>query len=242
MSTATEPIAYLTQFPATALTGHRGLPVDWTDHAEAHRAISRLFPSKLPGGSRERRATSSILYRLDPAPSGQEASVLVQSLVPPELTPPASRTTSVSHRAFSVQPGDRVAFRVAVNPVKRTTRYFADAAKKQPLADAHVARAAGARSSLHMKQTASVVQTSELPGWIAAKLSPGLEAVTLVSHVRSGTFAGTGAGRHKIVVDTLDGLASVGSVDALAELRLHGVGRQRAYGCGLLTIARVHDR
>lgn len=41
----------------------------------------------------------------------------------------------------------------------------------------------------------------------------------------------------KLVVDRIDGLATIADVDAFADQRAHGVGRAKAYGCGLLLTA-----
>lgn len=240
-SSAHKSGVYWTQFPASALSGADGAQVDWSDHRAAHRAVSRLFAPRLPGAAEERRAAAGILYRVDLVRPGDPAVVLVQSLVPPELTPALSRTTEVSLRAWAFEPGDRVAVRVAVNPVRRTTRHFADAAKstmspESNLAGRDVERdASGRRSRGPVKQTAVVVPVAEIEPWLLGKLGDTLTGVEILNHFRDKLCSGAQA----LVVDTFDLVAEVADANALDALRLAGVGRGKAYGCGLITARRI---
>lgn len=229
---------YWTQFPAPALTGAGGLPVDWTDHRAAHRAVSRLFAPTLPGEPGTRRAEAGILYRLDVLVPGEPAIVLVQSLVPPELTPQLSRTTEVNRRAWDFSDGDRIAVRLAVNPVRRTTRHYLDADKTRPVEFSNQARGEGARvvrDRSHTKQTASVVPAAEVEGWMVGKLDRTLEDVEVVNHFRDTLSSGP----QKLVVDTFDLLATVADKPGFHRLRVEGIGRAKAYGCGLVTARRL---
>lgn len=230
-----------TQFPATALTGPDGLPVDWTDHRAAHQAVSRLFAPRLPGAAGERRAEAGILYRLDVLAPGEPAVVLVQSLVPPELTPALSRSTEVSRRAWDLAPGDRVAVRLSVNPVRRTTRHYEDAAKAKVLASSNVSRPEGERGGQdprdrrHTRQTAAVVPAAESTEWLLQKLGSSLIEVEAVNHFRDTSRSGL----QKLVVDTFDLMATASDVGELERLRISGIGRAKSYGCGLLTARRI---
>lgn len=241
-STATKTGVYWTQFPGTALTGFDGILVDWSDHKAAHRAVSRLFSPRLPGASGERRAEAGILYRLDVLVPGDVPTVMVQSLVPPELTPSLSRTTEVSRRAWDVEGGERVALRLAVNPVTRTTRYFEDKGKSRPASWSNVAASeavprdgSGRRIRANAKHTARVVPVGEMEPWLTSKMGQAITGIEIVNHFRDKTASGP----HGLVVDTIDAIATVEDAGALTELRLQGVGRSKAYGCGLLTVARI---
>lgn len=240
-SAPTKTGVFWTQFPVTALTGPDGRPVDWSDHAAAHRAVMRLFPPGLPGDSATRRATSAILHRVDVIVPGEPGVVLVQSLVPPELTPALSRTTEVSRRAWDFETGDHVAARIAVNPVRRTTRQYVDATKQTLREGSNKAggsvrrRADGTRDRSHTKQTATVVPTAEVQAWLEGRLAPALGEIEMINHFRDTSISG----RQKLVVDTFDILATVGDPETFNALRIEGVGRAKAYGCGLLTARRI---
>ncbi len=222
-----------TQFPATALTDRNGLPVNWKDHRSAHRAVSRLFPSRLPGNEETRRATAGILYRIDRL--RYEPRVLVQSTTAPELVPAGQGTRVLSAHAWELEAGAQIIFRVAVNPVLRTTRHYLDAEKTIPTAWSNQS---GNQGMVHepspRKQTARVVPVSDMAAWLTSKLGVALAEVQMLDHRRNRT----GAGKHRLVVDTIDGLATVHDPSEFDRLRLNGVGRSKSYGCGLLTAAR----
>lgn len=241
-SAATKTGVFWTQFPATELTDFDGNPVDWSDHKAAHRAVSRLFQPRLPGARGERRAEAGILYRLDMLRPVDVPTVIVQSLVPPELTPGLSRTTEVSRRAWDVEAGQRVALRLAVNPVFRTTRYFEDKAKSRPASWSNLATSeaaprdeSGKRVRANAKSTARVVPAGEIEPWLISKVGQAITGIEIVNHFRDKTVSG----HHRLVVDTIDAMATVADPLALSELRLRGVGRSKAYGCGLLTVTRI---
>lgn len=99
-------------FPAHAITG-----VDWNDHEQAHRAVMKLFPQKLPGPPGRVRSEAGILFRND-AINGVP-TILVQSDIPPELLPAQARTMSVPDDVWRIEDGSLIEFRVAVNPVRR---------------------------------------------------------------------------------------------------------------------------
>lgn len=103
--------------------------------------------------------------------------------------------------------GSMVRFRVAVNAVQRVPRSGAD--RPVPQAD--------------------------LADWLTGKLAPALDQVTVLTSVR--TVHKPRRGGRVLQVDVVDGIAQVADHDALAELTSDGVGRGKAFGCGLLTVA-----
>lgn len=225
---------FLTQFPGASLTDSDGQPVDWTDHEAAHRAVMRLFAPRLAGSPERRRHAAGILYRVDVAANGDgipDPTILVQSLVRPEVVPPVARSIEVSESAWTPATGAHVIFRVAVNPVRRTTRYFVDAAKKKPAPP-------GTRTR-HARQTSSAVPVGEIADLIFRKTGGALTDVDVISHLRDTTETRRGRAFHRVIVDTVDAVATVDDPTALDRVRREGVGRAKAYGCGLLTIKRL---
>ena len=169
-----------------------------------------------------------------------EPTILVQSLVRPELTPEESRCTEVSAKAWHCEPGERVFFRLAINPVSRTTRYYSDSGRRSPLEKpSERTLDSGRRDRTNCRQTAAVVTVADFDRWVGLRLGGALRDIQVMVHARDTTYAGHGAARHKLVVDSLDGVASVDDTSVLDQLRLDGVGRGKAYGCGLLTVARA---
>lgn len=212
LSTSVKQIVW-TQFPAEAIQA------DWTNPAEAHQAVMALYPRTLAGSAAERRAHNQVLFRLDNLDG--ILTVFVQSSVIPEKIPPQARMMTVSDHAWRATAGDRVMFRVAVNPVTRRT-------VKSPQSDGSVSRTT----------VTGVVAPDALVPWLAARTGRALGEMTVLDHFRDTLVVREGRARRKLVIDTVDALAVVADSDAFDQLRRDGVGRSRAYGCGLLT-ARV---
>lgn len=241
-SAPTKTGVFWTQFSAASLTDRDGRPVDWSDHKAAHRAVSRLFQPRLPGAADERRTESGILYRVDVLGPDAEPIVLVQSLLAPELTPREHRSIEVSRRSWDVEAGAQVAFRIAVNPVTRTTRYYLDSKKETPAPWSNAAGTteiprteSGKRDRSGAKATARVVPVGEVAAWLANKVDGALGDLQVINHFRDKTRSGN----HVVAVDTFDGIATVTDPDVLSSLRVAGVGRSKSYGCGLLTVTRL---
>lgn len=211
-----------TRFPASALAD-----VDWSDHHDAHRAIMRLFPRLLDGPPSERRAANGILYRVDVLAG--EAVVLIQSAVVPQMLPVGARTMIVPERAWTFRTGDRIAFRVAVNPVRRRTVRPEGAA---PAVTGEQRDRTGQRDTV-----VGAVAVNDMPTWLTAKMSDAVTDLEVVSHFRDET----GHGPQKVIIDTLDCIATVANTHTLGALRQQGIGRAKAYGCGLLTAQRALD-
>lgn len=203
-----------TQFPAEAIQA------DWTNPADAHRAVMALFARTLAGSADERRAHSQVLYRLDNLDG--ILTVFVQSAVVPEKIPPAARMMTVTDAAWQTGLGDRVMFRVAVNPVTRRT-------VKSTQPDGTVARST----------VTGVVGPDDLLPWLTTRFGGALDEVTMLDHFRDTFTLREGRARRKLVVDTVDAVGIVTDPAAFDRLRREGVGRSRAYGCGLLTARGV---
>ncbi len=218
-----------TRFPADSLSD-----VDWSDHRQSHRGVMRLFPRHLDGPRSEKRDAAGILYRLDSI--GGTPIVLVQSQVTPEMVPPIAQTMEVAYRSWTFEPGDQVAFRVAVNAVRRVSTSYTDDTRRTQL-DGHDAaqRRRAGQGRAPRRQTALSVDPDDVPAWLVARLAGVLEEVAVIHHFRDVTAAAS----HKVVVDTLDAVGVVTDSDAFATLRRTGVGRSKSYGCGLLTAHHV---
>jgi len=196
--------------------------VDWADHGEAHRAVMRLFNPRLPGESHQRRAAAGVLYRVDLQPDG-EPLILVQTRQPVELLPPSARALTVPEARWRIPDGQRIMFRVAVNPLSRRT-----------------VKSEGAKR----REVVQVVAANDMDAWLTRKIESSVKVEWVVNRVRSVTKRRRGGlgGRAtppQVVVDTVDVVGVVCDSEAFTRLRLEGVGRAKAYGCGLLTAVPV---
>lgn len=76
------------------------------------------------------------------------------------------------------------------------------------------------------------VPAGELSEWVNARLTPALQEVELIDT----RFVTHTAGRVPLVVARLTGIGTVAHRDGLVGMLRAGVGRGKAYGCGLLTV------
>ena len=80
------------------------------------------------------------------------------------------------------------------------------------------------------------VPTDQIPDWLVDRLR-GLDDITLNSvRVEPFTFS-RGAKKVRLHTAVIDGQARVVDADAVRDLILHGLGRAKAFGCGLLSVA-----
>jgi len=202
----------------------RKLCRDPRDRVALHRAVMSLFPANLPGPDHQRRSAGNILFRLDTTPSGTQR-LLIQSTIEPVHDIGTSTHDSASDSGISVRDltplinaltkGRHVQFRVVLNPVK----------------------AAG--KDRRWKRT-PIINTPDVPDAITRfgveqLRRAGLERVTLTHLPRTELV------RAKNVLWTAqyDGHALVANPDMLLASIKSGIGRSKAYGCGLLSIAIV---
>lgn len=214
-ATRREPAApYWTSFPLHALP-----QTNWADHADAHRAVMRLFSPRLPGPKPERRSHAGVLYRLDPQPDAT-INCLIQSAQAPELLPPNGRVLTVPTVAWTIPAGQHIMLRVAVNPITRRT-------VKEP--------------GTTRRTVTATLPTDDTGPWLANHLASALEIEHIINHTRTITTArrSTRDAPPRIIVDTLDAIAVVRDTTQLQHLRTNGIGRAKAYGCGLLTAVPI---
>ncbi|KGJ72084.1 hypothetical protein GY21_17815 [Cryobacterium roopkundense] len=136
--------------------------------------------------------------------------ILIRADVAPTNLPAAAKTKDVAVGAPAIDTPIR--FRLAVNAIRRTMP-----------SGPTVKRGHGTSPVDHMAE------------WVAAKLDAGVRDVTIFDHVR--TVASSG--RAPLQLDVVDGYGIVRDVAALEVLLQSGIGRSKAFGCGLLTVARA---
>lgn len=108
-----------------------------------------------------------------------------------------------------VKSGDNVIFRVTVSPIKR-------------------------RGSKERFLTIP----GEVEEWLQEKLAPALENVEIIQQ-KEETIMRDRFRKNFINLAQLDGVATVKNIEVLEELLVNGVGRNKSYGAGLLTIRKI---
>ncbi len=186
-----------------------------------HRAVMALFPEIEANNP---RSEAKVLFRLDTV-AGQAPYFLIQST----LAPRENLSLETKEIELLAPPaGSHISFRLSVNAVKRKHR---DTKGVTPIPF---------DGDLDAPQ-----QLPRMTEWLAQKLSPALDEVTIMNHQRQALGADR-QGKSKdspfvVQVDLIDGFAQVKDPEHLEHLLLNGVGRAKSYGCGLLSIRRLSE-
>jgi CRISPR system Cascade subunit CasE len=179
-----------------------------------HRAIMSLFPQGL---GETPRAETGILFRVDFTASGLQ--VLMRSNIQPIQS---TGVISMSEDFSSLEAGQYLRFRVTSSPIIR----YRDK-----------------RNDKHKLRERFLVSDNEREDWIIKKFSQAfveesIEVVSIIErevkrdHSKNSTF---------IKLVQFDGIAQVNDRDSLEMLLLSGVGRNKNYGAGLLTIKLINS-
>lgn len=75
---------------------------------------------------------------------------------------------------------------------------------------------------------------ADIDSWLPYKLGRSLADVNIITHSRN-----VSKGSRPIQVDVIEGFAVVADPEKLKVQMCEGVGRAKAYGCGLLSVAKV---
>lgn len=217
---------YLTKAPIHALVQTaRNFSVTITPYSFnsprfRHRAVMGLFPeidSDFPRGRR------NILFRLE-TPAGEAPYFLIQSdIAPTKSSVPEILTKEVELEA--PRTGSMVVFRIALNAVRRQS--YTDFSGKRsyrvsPVQPDHVD-----------------TESETITPWLSHKLSLALADLEITNHRREVLEDHYKKAMMRLQVDSIDGVAVVADESALLTALHIGVGREKAYGCGLLSIKAI---
>ncbi|WP_239647454.1 type I-E CRISPR-associated protein Cas6/Cse3/CasE [Nocardiopsis baichengensis] len=205
---------------------------DLADVQHMHRTLMSVFPEVVSGGSA--RQENGLLWRLDRTDSGHV--LLVQSALEPNwgdlpsdyLAVPAE-TREMDSVFSAITPGRTLHFRCTANP----TRVVRD--PNDPKADR------GRRVALHDEKSRLgwIARKGEQNGFVIPATSDGAMAVDVTPLPPKIGYKSSSAGRNKITVSAAqyDGRLVVTDADAFVEAVRSGLGRAKAYGCGLISLA-----
>ncbi|ACU36587.1 type I-E CRISPR-associated protein Cas6/Cse3/CasE [Actinosynnema pretiosum subsp. pretiosum] len=196
---------------------------------EMHRTVMSGYP-RVEDGSPARQ-THGVLWRLDATPAGY--TQYVQSLTRPDWTglPETLLTSPAEVRSLdplldAIEPGRVLAFRLLANATK-------DSVPAEPggrgLRVAHRTPEA---------QVSWLARKGQRHGFALRDRPDGVPDVTLWSAPR---MTGRKKAGRPITVDAVrfDGHLVVTDADELREAVGSGIGRAKAYGCGMLSLARA---
>jgi CRISPR system Cascade subunit CasE len=196
---------------------NRAVQRDLRDATQMHRTVMRLAPDDL--GNSPRR-TAGLLYRVDETDTS--STLLVQAAhIDAHRLPADYGQTEIKDLApmfAALRKGLAVTYRIVVNPVKR---------ERLPLEQKN--------------QRGRVIPLSGTEAdqwWIRRAASAGLQPHVLTpTNLAPAQPRGADAPQMRHSLIRYDGTATVTDPDALTEAVLTGIGRGKAYGAGLLSLA-----
>ncbi|MET9796262.1 type I-E CRISPR-associated protein Cas6/Cse3/CasE [Nocardiopsis alba] len=184
-----------------------------------HHRLMSLFPD---GAGQNARQTFGVLFRVEDTPRGPQ--ILLQSNTEPELSRlpmhyGANQTKELSPLLDALEAGRYVRYRIAANAVRRpghTTKAKNDVNSVVPLLGKEAEE-----------------------WWIRQAEASGLTIHRLGSQTLDAARGERKEGQHKIrhARTLFEGTARITDACLLRERTITGIGRGKAYGCGLLSLA-----
>lgn len=208
-----------------------------------HAAVMSSFPDLLPESSNGPR----VLWRIDRNATA-ELFLYVVSPSEPDLThlaeqagwptQPTWQTRSYAPFLDRLAAGQTWAFRLTANPVHHARRKEGEPTKRT----AHITHRHQQEWLLKRQQAAGFRVLQRPPE--QRRLPEGDEHEVIVHNRRDSSFGKSDEGtvrKHRVslITATFDGRLEVTDPDALRRTLTAGLGRAKAYGCGLMTLAPV---
>ena len=187
---------------------------DMTDPQAMHKTLMSMFPAS-PG--RSARRDFGILWRVEPGPA---PTVLLQSATCPDFSAlPAKhgafQSKSLDAHLASLSAGGTIRYRTVLNPVRTNRRSH--------------------------KERRVVIPSRDRPQWwsdLAGKAGMRLEDHPTMTGQADRSIARGGV-RFPIYTVRVDGTATIDDPAMLTDAIIAGIGRAKAWGCGLLTVVRL---
>lgn len=199
---------------------HRDARRDAATAVGLHHRLMSLFPDDVP--STEPRRELGVLFRTETGPNGPH--ILLQSAREPDL---ARLPTGYGHAQAktlaplldALRPGLRIRYRVAANAIRKpgaTTRELYNLSAVVPLSG-HAADEWWTRQAENSGLTLTTLHSTPLD----AARGPRRDDQRPVKHART----------------LFEGTAVITDADRLRTRLTEGIGKGKAYGCGLLSLA-----
>ncbi|MFC3997443.1 type I-E CRISPR-associated protein Cas6/Cse3/CasE [Nocardiopsis sediminis] len=223
---------YLSRLPLN--TASRAFRRDFADVQHMHRTLMSVLPEVVNGEPARRE--HALLWRLDPAETGYVLLVQTRDRpawdrLPDGYLAGEAQARSMEGALEAIAPGRALAVRLTANP----TRIVRDPAapkevrgKRVPLRDPE-------------EQLGWLARKGEQHGFVVPAGADGGMAVTISPCPPMVGYKGEGTGRNKITISAVryDGRLVVTDAAAFTDAVRSGIGRAKAYGCGMLSLAPI---
>jgi CRISPR system Cascade subunit CasE len=200
---------------------HRAVHGDLRDTVRLHNRVMSMFPDGLGDSA---RLAAGVLFRVEHSPQG--ASIILQSAMAPD---PANLPTGYAQ----MRTNDLTPFLTALReglPV----HYRIDGNASQKL---------GRFTEQGKPGSVKVLSGADAEDWWARKAAAAGLALRSVHSTRQDGFQGNRKDGKRVnhAATRFEGLATVADAKALRETVQTGVGRGKAYACGLLSLAPARE-
>lgn len=204
------------------------------------------------GGLARQPVTERVLWRLETADphravlyvvtaSRPNWNHLVESAGWPDADGGAAAVKAYDPFLASLAKGQRFAFRVKANPTTATKRPVRPTVSQQEALKKTTARGVVVGERTARAQLDWFLRRTERWGFDVEPDAEGLPQLRIIERGRlSFVRSPQGSARCRVVMDTatFEGILVVVDPEVLRRVLTHGVGRGKAYGCGLVTLAR----
>jgi CRISPR system Cascade subunit CasE len=188
---------------------------------QLHQALWRLFPG-FEDADRE------FLFRVEQLQKGIGAQVLLQSATQPQSSEQSPALLAQREYVLNIQNGQRLRFRLRANPIKTIKDSSKGTVEKKGKTFTKTVRV----PLLHEEQQQA---------WLERKLQAFAQLETLIMQPEPILyFRKTKEGRSgKIQTVMFDGVLTITDTEAFNNQLTKGIGPAKAFGCGLLSLARI---
>ncbi|MFI5649240.1 type I-E CRISPR-associated protein Cas6/Cse3/CasE [Kitasatospora sp. NPDC051705] len=193
---------------------------DTAGAVDLHHRMMSLFPDHVATDEPRRRL--GVLFRTESTPAGDQ--ILLQSAERPDLDRlPTSYgqavTKTLTPLLDALRPGLHIRYRIAANPIRKPGR--------------------ATRELYRLKAVVPLQGTAADEWWARQARSCGLDLATLHSSPLDAATGHRRSDQRRIKHDRVlfEGTAAITDADLLRTRLTDGIGKGKAYGCGLLSIA-----
>ncbi|MET8540173.1 type I-E CRISPR-associated protein Cas6/Cse3/CasE [Kitasatospora sp. NPDC004799] len=193
---------------------------DTAGAVDLHHRMMSLFPDHVADDEPRRRL--GVLFRTESTPAGDQ--ILLQSAERPDLDRlPAgygqAATKTLTPLLEALRPGLHIRYRIAANPIRRPSR--------------------ASRELYRLKAVVPLQGAAADDWWARQAQSSGLDLGTLHSSPLEAAKGHRRSDRRPVKHDRIlfEGTAAITDADRLRTRLTDGIGKGKAYGCGLLSIA-----
>lgn len=188
---------------------------------QLHQALWRLFPG-------HEDADREFLFRVEQLQRGVGAHILMQSTIQPQSVDQSPVILNWREYVVNIQNGQRLRFRLRANPIKTIKDSSKGTIEKQGKTFTKTVRV-------------PLVHEEQQQAWLERKLQSFAQLESLIVQPEPVLyFRKAKEGRSgKIQTVIFDGILTVTNAEVLSQEIRQGIGPAKAFGCGLLSIARA---